>query len=318
MAFTNDQLAHVWVSGDRSTGRTSNGTMSFDGATLYSYSTPIARFVTDAVGGRVALVTTETFSKTTSGKHMPAVRNALRGAHVRTFWVPSVALSDIPAGRGTRGSHESNLAALVVAYEAEKVGARRARIEPFGFADRPHTLADDAREYATVFALDLPSLSPLVDASEIAVARLKRDEARNTPEARAKRAAADARKAAKQATHVVEWMAGTRHYLTSDEDTDGNGGAFLRVQGETLYTSRGASVPLEHAIRVFRFVRRIRDAKENWQSEGSATVRAGHFVVDRVFSDGSFRAGCHLINWPEIERVARLVGVFEAVEAEAV
>jgi hypothetical protein len=97
--------------------------------------------------------------------------------------------------------------------------------------------------------------------------------------------------------------------------TDADGGALLRIRGDLaepetaeLETSHGARVPLLHAIKVFRFVKLIRETSGAWQRNGR-TVRVGHYQLDSIDPNG-FNAGCHRINWPEIERVAKLAGVF--------
>jgi hypothetical protein len=63
-----------------------------------------------------------------------------------------------------------------------------------------------------------------------------------------------------------------------------------------------------HAIKAFRFVKLIREKGGHWQRNGR-TVRVGHYQLDSIDPDG-FNAGCHRINWPEIERVAKLAGVW--------
>ena len=93
-----------------------------------------------------------------------------------------------------------------------------------------------------------------------------------------------------------------------DVSTDENGGALLRVRGDNLETSLGARVPLAHAIKAFHRVGQCRAAGLSWHRNGD-TIRVGQFQVDQINPDGSFRAGCHRINWPEIEAAARVAGV---------
>jgi hypothetical protein len=109
----------------------------------------------------------------------------------------------------------------------------------------------------------------------------------------------------------ADWLAGKGN----GRFTDDNGGALLRIRGDLaepetaeLETSHGARVPLLHAIKVFRFVKLVRESAGHWQRNGR-TVRVGHYQLDSIDPDG-FNAGCHRINWPEIERVAKLAGVF--------
>lgn len=132
-----------------------------------------------------------------------------------------------------------------------------------------------------------------------------------------------------EAERRADWLAGKGNGRFDDV----SGGALLRVSGDMgkpetaeLETSHGARVPLMHAIKVFRFVKLIREQAQSgkleslngedraclaiaWQRNGR-TVRVGHYQLDAIYGNGDFQAGCHRINWPEIERVAKLVGVW--------
>lgn len=111
------------------------------------------------------------------------------------------------------------------------------------------------------------------------------------------------------------WLAGERNGWHGSDET---GGALMRVAGDMLETSQGASVPLAHAVKAFRFIKACRESGKSWQRNGQ-TIRVGHFQVDSIDSAGNFRAGCHSFNWPEVERVAKLAGVFDAApSAEAI
>lgn len=127
---------------------------------------------------------------------------------------------------------------------------------------------------------------------------------------------------AKKAAEIAAWRAGgPRVYFDSD-----HGGAAIRatgvqrnesgeIIGGTLETSHGASVPLAHAIRVFRFLKLMRERGERWQRNGR-TIRVGHYTVDSVDPSGGFRAGCHRFAWPEIESLALALGVFDIAPAD--
>lgn len=90
--------------------------------------------------------------------------------------------------------------------------------------------------------------------------------------------------------------------------SDASGGALLTVIGQELVTSWGARVPLADAIRVFKFAKLCRESGKAWHANGKR-VYCGHYQIDKIMPDGGFRAGCHLINWPEIEAAAILAGV---------
>jgi hypothetical protein len=124
---------------------------------------------------------------------------------------------------------------------------------------------------------------------------------------------------AKQAETRAAWFAGERgnrwHGLAED------GTAYIRaidvtrdqsgeIDGGELETSQGASVPLVHAVKAFRFIKLCRESGRDWQRNGH-TLRVGHFTVDSVSHTGDFKAGCHRFAWVEIERLATELGVFE-------
>lgn len=90
--------------------------------------------------------------------------------------------------------------------------------------------------------------------------------------------------------------------------SDDKGGALLTVIGQELVTSWGARVPLADAIRVFRFAKLCRETGKAWHANGKR-VYCGRYQIDKIMPDGGFRAGCHLINWPEIEAAAILADV---------
>lgn len=129
------------------------------------------------------------------------------------------------------------------------------------------------------------------------------------------KAEADAKRAAQKA----EWLAGVPG-VSWRGDTP-TGGVYIRavnvtrdesgaITGGALETSRGAEVPLPHAVKAFRFVKRCREAGKAWRANGH-TIRVGHFRIDSIESSGDFIAGCHLIEWAQIEALAKSLGVFE-------
>jgi hypothetical protein len=108
-----------------------------------------------------------------------------------------------------------------------------------------------------------------------------------------------------QEERVAAWLAGADVRVNFDAET---GGAALRIIGDTLETSHGASVPLAHAVKAFRFVKLMRERGTAWERNGK-TIRVGHFQIDRIAANGDFVAGCHRFSWPEVERAAALAGV---------
>ena len=93
MGMTNAEAATKWAK-TQDVGKSSNGNLNYCGHVIRSYSTPIAAIITNPAGQSVALVTSEVYSVTTSGKHMPAVRSALRGANIPQYMAPEAVLID--------------------------------------------------------------------------------------------------------------------------------------------------------------------------------------------------------------------------------
>lgn len=91
--------------------------------------------------------------------------------------------------------------------------------------------------------------------------------------------------------------------------TDERGGALLRLRGDNLETSHGATVPLDHAVKAFKAIKRCRDHGVGWKRNGE-TIRVGHFQIDTIEPTGDFVAGCHRIGWNEVERIARQLNLF--------
>lgn len=94
MGMTNEQTAIKWTK-TQGEGKSSNGNLNYRGHVIRSYQTPIAAIITNPAGQSVALVTSVVYSVTTSGKHMPAVRSALRGASIPAYMAPESVLFDI-------------------------------------------------------------------------------------------------------------------------------------------------------------------------------------------------------------------------------
>ena len=141
-------------------------------------------------------------------------------------------------------------------------------------------------------------------------------------EARARAAAAKMEEAAAK---IEAWRAGLGplpHYRQSDA----KGGALIRatgierdesgaIVGGSLETSWGATVPLAHALRAFRFLKLCRDTGRAWAANGK-TLPVGHFRIESITAEGDFKAGCHRINWPEVSGLAARLGVLDLAPAD--
>lgn len=329
--FDNRQLAHVWAQQTQPTGHSNS--MSFDGPVLYSYQTPIACIYPDThpdrfnVQGRVVLVASETYSRTTSGKHIPAMYRALRGGEMY-FAVPHV-LTDSrdgyngarhSLGRATVGTHDQNLEYLRVEFDKE--AKRQERTRDYS-PERMRYLAIDCDAYARAFGLESLEQSTVVCPAreqEISALRAARRLKRETPAYLAKKALEDEQRArrhaenarlsfAREAERRGEWLAGgTVPWYGTDE----GGGAYLRLMPDRVETSQGAHVPLADARRAITFIRLQRDHNSEWRDRGIVPrgyVPVGAFKVDHIAANGDIKAGCHFIRFAEIDKIGKLLGV---------
>lgn len=153
--FSNAQCAHVWAQQTQPRGRGSS--VKFDDTVFYSYETPIARIVRDALGRTVALVTSERYSVTTEGKHKNHVYRALRG-EMPKFVCPDLFPDGINAagfyGRGQsrfpshpNADHSGNVAHYLKEYSDAKASMMRCPAESWRLADNAED--DDGNEYPT-------------------------------------------------------------------------------------------------------------------------------------------------------------------------
>lgn len=293
--YSNSMVAHVWAQQSQSYGRSNNGQFYFQDSTIYSYGShfPIARFVTHK-GKTAVLYTTKSYRMTTA-KHKNHVWQAI--IDQRIFCVPDVMALD----------HRANCKAM-----QDKINKRAASfIRKHRSSGVSHELCEiveqvkRANAYAEFFGLKWRAVEPVITAEQIAVVK----EYNRVWDARQEAKNAERKRVAmlRDSERLAEWLAG------------GNVGSlhnllitYLRVRDDELQTSRGASVPLEHAIKAFRLIKACKDAGKTWHRNGQQ-IRVGHFEVDAINIDGSIKAGCHTITWPEIERIARQVGLFDEV-----
>lgn len=319
--FNNSMLAHVWAQRTQDHGRNADSSVSFVGDVFFSYRTPIAAFTPEGH----ALVTSRTYSATTSGKHMPAVHRAFRPGTL-VFTVPDIGYDGGRASTkrgeyfprtmdrmGWREVHVANLAWLVEQYRAEV--ARCMRVVTWGWLDQTDVYgylisrcAAEVINYARVFGLEAPHLGTAEDAARIwaRCERLANDpkrKARAEVRRQAELRAEELRRMDAE-TKLAAWQSGEDIRYFSYRDADGS--AVLRVKGDIVETSLGAVVPLDHARRVFRFVELVREQRSTWTAQEHprrAETTLGPFTLDS-FDEKGIRAGCHFISWGQVERIA--------------
>lgn len=154
---SNRGVAREWLK--HADAKSGNGNMSTHDGVLYSYSTPIANLV-QPEGGEVALISTETYSVTTEGKHKNAAFHACHAHCYKPFRVPYLLLAQgVYAGRSRANSrartideqHIGNLEHYAEQITQERARLARARV--YTQRDTLNRLEAEAFSYASVFGL---------------------------------------------------------------------------------------------------------------------------------------------------------------------
>jgi len=288
-----DMVAHLWANQSQPSATNPGRTFYFDGDTIYSYGGhfPIARHVKHK-GKSAILFTTRKYSNTTA-KHISMVRQAIKEG-TTVFYVQDVYYSN---GRQLE-------------YFAKQIKESEAKAEQ---ANKPHkagwkrsacNIAAVANEYAKFFGLkkrfksSAPTDEEIKAETEYNSKKLERQAKAEETRTR-NRYEAYAKQKAEQAERLEKWLAGenvTVGWFYGDETR-------LRIKDGQVQTSKGAQVPLEHALRILPFVR----AGKAWKRNGQE-IRIGHFHLDEIDEHGNIKAGCHTISRAELERLAATIG----------
>ena len=152
--FSNAMVAHVWAQQNQDLGRSGNGNLWFEGPTIYSYREPIGRFIEAADGRTVVLLTSESYSITTSC-HCHRVASALRSeSALPRFHVPLI------AGNHGDVDHAYNLARLLERARKQAGKVKSARFDswdsrPVVLRGKPHAPGADW-EYAADLSMPGP------------------------------------------------------------------------------------------------------------------------------------------------------------------
>jgi hypothetical protein len=296
------EVYHLWAQGNTNKGadgpaiwaRNSSDSVSFSGKDAYSYRAIIGRIVERKGHGRAYLVSTRTWSVTTSG-HQSMLRRAIGYDTPNVFHISNLGPDDSPSVHRERiADYLNGLAALALSQKRARKDYMREH-----YTTQIDEHIKEVRAYCAYFGLKVPKVETgalLVNLEEAKKAEAKRERER---QAKAKR---DLAKAA------AEWRTGERQSMPygypdvmlrlrrMDDDK-------LRVE-----TSRGAQVSYDVAERLYRA----------WSAR---TVQAGDavngYTVTRVNGDSSLQIGCHTITRAEAERFAISVGWTRADTAAA-
>jgi hypothetical protein len=297
--FDTGEIPHLWAHQTQDEARNRQGNLYFTGDTIYSYGShfPIARHVTNEAGERAVLFTTATYSVTTSG-HCSAVRSAIPSG-IPVFHVPNMCHGRYSGSKLTAGDHAGNLTDYTERIERHVITSARARSS---YAkewnhEQAVRLRDEAFAYCAFFDLPAPKIPEVPGLDSEALTGIRKREAKRAAEKAEQTKRERAEAIIRRQELITQWRAGQYSGCLYDGPT------MLRIDGDEVVTSRGARFPVSHAKRALAFIRNVRESGQAYARNGH-TIHLGPYALDRIELDGTVKAGCHVVSWEEIERIA--------------
>jgi hypothetical protein len=293
--FDTGEIPHLWAHRTQEEARNRQRNLYFEGDTIYSYGShfPIARHVFKKTGKHAVLFTTATYSVTTSG-HCSAVRSAIPSG-IPVFHVPEV----YPDTCTVKEAHEQNLKHYTDTAEEHvaKCARSRSSFNKEWHHNRAEGLRREALAYCKFFRLPKPNIKPIPALDSKLLEKIRHLEAQRAAEKAEQTKRERAEAIARQQELITKWRAG--QYCGCLYDVP----VMLRIDGDEVLTSRGVRFPISHAKRALAIVRKVRDLRQAYARNGHS-IYLGPYVIDRIEPDGTVKAGCHVVSWQEIERIA--------------
>jgi hypothetical protein len=307
---TNAQVAHVWAQ-DNDYPEMRSKSMRMYGDSIYSYNALIGRFVTSPRGNRIALLSSNQWSVTTSS-HQSEVWSAVH--HKTIFKVPNL--------QNDSGSVEVNVNFFLREITDALNKSIKSRKNARWNLERAERLITKLQEYVHEFEytpefnLPMDLLDKAAKHAHIAEERLKQyeneseeDREKRLGPGRVRRERLKKEKAAaKQRNLEIQYAKEIEYFRSGNSHSIPywyGRHALLRLKpGDptTVQTSRGAEFPLCDAKLVFSLLLRYAQMSDyNYTHGSSNNFSLGPFRVDS-FKDGIITAGCHTVEWSEAVR----------------
>ena len=287
---SNSELAHIWANDPDSSVEKSANSMSCHNGVLFSYSTCIGQIVTNykgldtfQAGAETVIFNNASYSNSTA-KHQNFMRGAARHYDVINVNIPQRGLDNLVYGQRDfeaviKEPSEKAAAALLVKASRSRVHAARYYAEAI-------ELFENLAKYAAFFKLvyTSPDLTAFkaqaleADKKALELAKIRQ-----------------AQRIIEQAEALEQWRAGhdVRNYFEVTA---------LRIKNDEIETTRGAKIPLDHAVKFWGLIK-------SWHDKGFSYVKdhhsinLGHYTVNK-FDGQTLTVGCHSIPYSEIESIA--------------
>lgn len=311
--FDNRQAAHIWAQQNQASGRSNNGNMFFEGKTIYSYGYhfPMASFVTNDT----VFINSDRYSVST-GKQQGYVAYAVN--HKNRLYVSTRVIKAFVQEREFGKATQAALAEDAI-REAKNWIEKAAKRKAQKFAANDLIKAQGAIEAAehifTYFDAQPPKefrafkktlsgddVQKVIDAEK---SRLQKEE-----KARQKR---HAEAQAKLKASCLAWQKFSTDY---DMPVNQSDKIYMRVaplelidDESVIETTKGAKFPVGHAKKAFLIIRAMKEKNQAWQQNGK-TIHLGHFQIDSIDAQGNVQAGCHFVEWDQIEYIATVLKIY--------
>jgi len=292
------ELCNAYV--NRTVNAAKSSALSFEDNVMYSYSTAIAAMGYHELSGVYALVSSDNYSVTTS-KHLSYLHAAL-SRNTKIIYVMNVPSS--PDGVMLKSDHRRNYQEMVVSLDSLKedvikcrydsgnfwsmVAGTKAQIEQMNLYTKMFKLGYKAKAWET------PTKEEHTAAKK--VMKAKRDKIKALAQKKLER-------------RIKEWCKG-QHGTYAISNTRR---VYLRVvetPSKTLAieTSRGIVIGnIKQAKAVWQACLKAVETKTPISFE-RGSFKLGLHSIDKIDADGKLHAGCHHIEFEQVEQVAKTLG----------
>jgi hypothetical protein len=324
----NEAIAHLWIGHNLSgegqrEARNPRRNFYFEDETIYSYGAhfPIASFVRN--GKKQAIqFTTRTYSSTTSG-HVYRVKGAVKGNKIPVFYLQN------PRDCGGLSGIEDYLSRIRFAIAKQIKSRATQRIE--ASREAALSLKAECQKYCRFWKLKVPKFPAIPALPKDFAQRQTRERERDAAHTEIRRIAYEAHKKqwaidnadrlakyradveewnANLETHIADWLAGGElnqpncgYSFVGEHVKCREIPTLLRIKGDTVETSRYASFPTAHAVAALALVRKVMFRGVEFNANGH-TCKVGLFEISKITADGTVYAGCHVVPWESIARIA--------------
>lgn len=305
--FDNRQCAHIWAQQTQDDGRSNNGNLFFHGKTIYSYGYhfPIASFIT----ADTVLVNSDRYSIST-GKQQGYVANAI--SHKQRLYVSTrvmKAFADEKEFGPMTQKALSDSALIDAKIHIEKAAQRKARKFAANDLLKAQAVIRDAEHIFTFFDAQPPKefheFKKTINNDDVtAVINAEKSRLEKEEKARLKREKQAQEKLKKS---CILWTEFKEHDMPVQQSKK----IYMRIEGDEIVTTKGARFPVTHAKKAFTAIRRYKEKEILFDvGRGSKAIRLGHFTIDKIHPNGDVIAGCHFVEWDEIERIATILKIY--------